>query len=125
MKKLNWKKLYKEAPEAVAGERYTGKFIHVVPTRWKHDSGYRMFETYLVALKGCGEERMPEVVRLYSGNDVICFEGAARWTGPSVPLRMDMRMDGVMQFWAEEANLSVEVFGWANCDVRVEPCAKF
>lgn len=121
MKKLNWKKLYKEAPEAVQGKQYTGKLIHVVPTRRKHDSGYRMFETYLVAWKGYCENRTPEVVHLYSGNDVICFEGAVRWTGPSVPLRMDMRMDGVMQFWAEEKHLSVEVVGFSNCDVMVVP----
>lgn len=119
--KVNWKKLYKEAPEAVKGKRYTGEVLHVVPTRWKHDSGYRAFTTYLVRKNSNGECK-PTAVRLYHDNDVVSFGGLAPYSGPSQPIRMDMRMDGVMQFWAdEEMHLSVAVVGWGNCDVRVVP----
>lgn len=118
-KSINWKTLYEAAPDAVHGREYAGHILHVVPTRRKHDSGYRAFQTYLVTWHEKGEERVPSVVRLYSGNDVVCFEGKARWSGPPVPLRMDMRMDGVTQFWAEDKKLVVQVIGFSNCDVRV------
>jgi hypothetical protein len=125
--KVNWKKVYAEAQQAKQGGRYEGSVLHVVPTRRKHDSGYKCFETYLVKWSGKNdggddkEQRIPYAVHLYDGNDVVTFGGLQSWVAPPGPIHMDIRMDGVIQLWADAKRLSVAVIGFCTCDVRVLP----
>lgn len=89
--------------------------LYIIPTQYKHDSGYKIMYVVGHSPRGLYEEE--KLYLLSMGSDVVSFES---WVSdiPIKDLNMDISPGGIIHIWSFTQNMKCR-FNCSNCQFEM------